>query len=391
MEEVFIYSNPLKVEGRIIAKNHGKSIVDGIVGIEIEVEGKNLPKADNIPASEWKYDKDGSLRGEENAEYIFQGPCSWEHADKRLDILWDAFKKKGAILDDSNRTSVHVHLNCQQFHLNRLASFAALYFAVEEVLTDWCGDHRVGNLFCLRGQDAPAIISTLADYIRSNGSSMCFFDGLHYSAFNIQAIQKFGSVEIRTLRGVSEVGLVKTWLAVLRRLYDMSAEFKDPRDVLGLFSQGGPLNFFYTVLGKELGDELLKTVDYDEEKLTKSLFNGVRLIQPVCYCRDWDLYVPVVPVIDPFGRDEDAEPSSYSLTTAPSPQLSPTAYYDYPVLQPFQVKTVELVYDDWVKVISPTPFSPPPPVPTNTVAGAVEDGDDDFFEPEFDEYTEDDE
>lgn len=43
----------------------------GDVGIEIEVEGKNLPKHFE---KYWRVEADGSLRGEDNAEYVLEKP-----------------------------------------------------------------------------------------------------------------------------------------------------------------------------------------------------------------------------------------------------------------------------------------------------------------------------
>src|SRR5690606_38923194 len=117
--------------------------------------------------------------------------------------------------------SVHVHLNCQNFLINRLASFSALYFVLEEVLTEWCGEYRVGNLFCLRTKDAPAIVENLIDFIKADGG-ISFSNGLHYSGFNISALRKFGSIEIRTMRGTDNKELIQEWINILERLYVLS-------------------------------------------------------------------------------------------------------------------------------------------------------------------------
>src|SRR3546814_8609236 len=89
-------------------------------------------------------------------------------------------------------------LNVQRFHLNRLCSFFSLYFLVEELLTAWCGEHRVGNLFCLRAKDAPAIVSEIKKTLQNE--KIYFHAGMHYAGLNAGAITKFGSVEIQSLR-----------------------------------------------------------------------------------------------------------------------------------------------------------------------------------------------
>ena len=47
----------------------------GLVGIEIEVEGSKLPKETEF--GPWTYHQDGSLRGEDNAEYVLSSPIEF--------------------------------------------------------------------------------------------------------------------------------------------------------------------------------------------------------------------------------------------------------------------------------------------------------------------------
>lgn len=277
-----------------------KQPVKGDVGIEIEVEGKRLPKGEDVPPP-WAFHNDGSLRGEDNAEYVLQSPLPFEAVPEAVDALWAKFREKNSVIDDSNRTSVHIHLNCQDFHLNRLTAFAALYFTVEDILTHWCGEHRVGNLFCLRAKDAPAIISQFRQFIKSDGRTR-LSEHLHYAGLNGNALTKFGSLEIRTLRGVSDPAVILDWIGILERLYKLSGEFKDPRDICALFSAEGPFSFFQSVLG-EKGDKVRQDIGWNYDQIQDSMYEGIRLAQDLCYCRDWDLYEEMKLKADPFGRD----------------------------------------------------------------------------------------
>jgi len=276
----------------------------GDVGIEVEVEASSSLdslKANSSVSPWWNYHHDGSLRGYDNAEFVLAKPILFAQVNEALTSLWSKFDAIKAKLDDSNRTSIHVHLNCQNFHLNRLTAFCALYFCFEEVLTEWCGEHRVGNLFCLRAKDAPAIISQIRRFIRSDGQSE-LRDGLHYSGLNVSALSKFGSIEVRTLRGVRDPVIIENWVAILQRLYQLSAEFPDPRDVCAAFSQGGPLAFFDTMLG-EMGPVVREGISFNDDRIRDSMYEGIRLAQDLCYCRDWDKFKAVEVKADPFGRD----------------------------------------------------------------------------------------
>jgi hypothetical protein len=280
----------------------------GDIGIEIECEGNKFPKADytqysgstvNIPKP-WTYHHDGSLRGADNAEYVLANPVKFSAVAGHLDDLKATLDKFGTVLDESNRTSVHVHLNFQNFHLNRLAAFCSLYFAMEEILTAWCGEHRVGNLFCLRAKDAPAIVTKIRRFIEDDGNRP-LADGLHYSGLNVHALAKYGSVEVRTLRGCQDFNVIKDWVRILQRLYEVSADYPDPRGVISGFSGQGALTWFQTVLG-DCGPIVRQGVPFSDQELTDMLYEGIRMAQDICYCRDWSFYKPVEVKADPFGR-----------------------------------------------------------------------------------------
>lgn len=298
-----------------------KRATEGAVGLEIEVEGKRLPKVEFTATSgRWVYHQDGSLRGEDNAEYVLSKPIAFDKVRPALDELWAVFKAKGSILDESNRTSVHVHLNVQKFYLNRLTSLMALYFIFEEILTEWCGEHRVGNLFCLRAKDAPAIVSQIRRFIRTNMQAP-LREHHHYAGLNTNAIHKFGSLEFRPLRGVSNPEVIMEWVGILERLYTLSETFTDPREICHEYSGLGPMGFFEQVLGSH-ADIVRKGVAMDEEAISRSMYDGIRLAQDLCYVRDWAMFLPINLKVDPFGRDTKTIIRRISTADTP-PQPAP--------------------------------------------------------------------
>lgn len=345
----------------------------GSVGIEVEVEGNKFPKVPGMETTRkalpmegwtyWHYVKDGSLRGADNAEYVLGKPIEFEEVPDAIAELTAKLEEYGSKLDDSNRTSVHVHLNCQDFHMNRLASFCALYFCFEEVLVEWCGDHRVGNLFCLRGKDAPGLITKIKRFIQSDGQTE-LSDGLHYSGLNANALTKFGSLEVRSMRGPTDLLIIVQWVKVLERLYNLSAEFTDPRDIPAQFSAQGPLTFFETILGEE-GITLRQGIDFDDERIRDSMYEGIRLAQDLCYCRDWGNFKPVDMKDDPFGRDMRKVSKAY---------FDQMAAYSAGDLQ--IVNSLQAFASEYAQIApSPAPVEYEEPEPE----------DEDFYEPDFDE------
>lgn len=344
---------------RIVEMLGNKKEVSGDIGLEIEVEGNTFQKI-SVPAP-WGYHKDGSLRGHDNAEYVLKHPIKFEKVEEAVTILWDMFKEHGSKLDESNRTSLHVHMNVQQWHLDRLTCFLALFFTVEEILTRFCGDHRVGNLFCLNAKDAPGIVTACRRFIQLDGG-VDFQDGLHYSGCNVGAIQKFGSIELRHMRGPTKPQLVLDWVRILQRLYELSGTYDDPRKVCFGFSSEGPLAFLKGILGPEY-NTVTEGCGMSQDEIMSSLYEGIRIAQDLCFCRDWSKFKKVTIGKDPFGRqtkkvlesieaNEGEDPylkkvplqsASVKLKTskpAPSPYDAP--YHQYAVSDSLEASTASL-------------------------------------------------
>ena len=317
---VFVKKTSKSTEDLTVANQMGLRTRKGHVGIEVEVESKTpgafakmkLPQV----AEYWGYHMDGSLRGADNGEFVLLKPVDFDEVDKAVDALWDEFKKNKAVLAESVRTSVHVHLNVLSFYQNRLASLLALWFICEEVLSHFCGDHRAGNLFCIRAKDGPAIITEVKNWFENKGEYGMDTEGLHYSALNVSALYKFGSVEVRTMRGLTEPAPLKQWVRILKRLYDESAKYSDPRTIIERFSIQGPVEFFTELFGNE-APAIIAAVQ-NEVNLSGSLFEGMRFAQDIAYSRDWSTFNPVKIASDPFGRK-----TAKKLRIRPTPPAAP--------------------------------------------------------------------
>jgi len=273
-----------KVIGTPVASYYGHRIKTGTVGIEIELEGANFPKEDEELPDEWQYHEDHSLRGEDNAEYVLRLPESFATAEDAVRRLFCVLDDNCVVIDDSPRTSVHVHLNFQKNCVNRIAAFSALFFTVEEILSEWCGDHRAGNLFCLRAKDAPAI-PALAKEIVSNNLGVSISSDYHYAGLNFESLQKFGSLEVRHMRGPKDAQEVIDWLKIVQRIYDMSDVFKsDPREICYKYSYEGPSRFFKDVFGPDLYPVVLAGLseEWNEQKINDSVREGIRIAQDIC-------------------------------------------------------------------------------------------------------------
>lgn len=259
------------------------SPVAGDVGIEIEVEGSNLPSL-NARGSYWRREADGSLRGEESAEYVLRKPLTLEEARKALDYLDAAYTKNGAVVDDTVRAGVHVHVNCQTLTMTQLYNFMTIFYILEDVLVRFCGEFREGNLFCLRARDAESQVHTIRSAAKSKKFRELFHhDNNRYAAMNIKALGDYGSLEFRTMRGTRDLDLIYTWAEILVTLRNVAMEFTSPCEVIEQFSIQGPLEFL-----KAMTDTNFDAVFY--KGCEKDLLDGMRMAQDIAYATDWTVW-----------------------------------------------------------------------------------------------------
>lgn len=273
-----------------MVKEYNKKIVEifgnqkaaGEVGIEVEIEGNNLPHVNIDPF--WAYHEDHSLRGPENAEYVLRHPIERGRVPEALSKLFKALKKAGSkIREDSPNTSVHVHLNMQQLSLKKVYTVACVWYILEQSLMDWCGSDRAGNLFCLRASDAEASLQRLASAVRyGRYNELNDQDGLRYSAINYTALGKFGSLEFRGLGGVYDEDVINQWVTMLLSIKDFAVRYDNPTEVITEFSARGPEEFLRMVL-----PDGLHRIIYNKDT-SKQLRDGMRLIQNVAYCVSWE-------------------------------------------------------------------------------------------------------
>lgn len=250
------------------------------VGVEIEVEGKRLPKTGKY----WRMEKDGSLRGEENIEYVLAKPATLNQLDIALKYLDKCYRDNDAVVDDSVRAGVHVHVNVQQLNIVELYNFMTLYLILEEVLVEYCGETREGNLFCLRACDADYLIYRLVRAVQRRRFRELVDDNLRYASMNVKALGTYGSLEFRAMRGTRDLSVIKTWAEILVGLREAAKQFADPTDIVNGFSEGEVDGFLARVLGDHA--ELFKKGDY-----RLKLMRGVRQAQDVAFCCKWQEFL----------------------------------------------------------------------------------------------------
>lgn len=267
-----------------------RCITKGDVGIEIEVEGKNLPRR----VKGWNSEADGSLRGEENIEYVLSAPGTLDEAQQALNNLDKAYKDNDSVVDDTVRAGVHVHINAQHLTLVELFNFITIYLILEEPLTKFCGEYREGNLFCLRSCDAEYVLFALREAAQSRVFGGLVHDNLRYSSMNVKALGTYGSLEFRAMRGTRDLDLIMDWTKILYGLREAGKTFRVPSDVINSFSEGAYEMFMVRTLGQYA--ELFMTIP-NWEKMVK---DGMRRAQTIAFCTNWEKYFEKE-VVNPFA------------------------------------------------------------------------------------------
>jgi len=224
--------------------------VKGDVGVEIEVEGKGLSLVDDAV---WRTESDGSLRGEfpkTCAEYIFQTPIVVSAVKAAIMSLKESLGPK-AVFEFSYRTSVHVHVNVQKLEYQQLLAMMYTYLLLEEPLTTFAGKKRKGNNFCLRAIDAEGLIDMLNQLFEmgEQGPLMIRNDAVRYSAMNIEALKKYGSLEFRAMEGNIDEERIQTWCSALVMVREYGEALGTPEAVYDRFNALGVDAFMDDVLG----------------------------------------------------------------------------------------------------------------------------------------------
>lgn len=260
----------------------GRALSEGrkdFVGIEIEMEG-SIRVGDSSPTG-WSVKTDGSLRGASAREFVLRTPTSVDKACAKVDSLYNSLKSTGSRIADSMRAGVHVHLNFGENTLRELYTFVAAYYCLEASMSKSFGEDRVGNLFCRRMADASAINENLVRAV-SDRSLVAVNDNFKYSALNLAALSRYGSLESRILQTPTTPEAITRWVKTLVTFKrNVLNNFKDPTEVADAISAGGYDNFAEICLGK-----YAKDFDITEDEVMES----VRLIQYWIYTTDWKTY-----------------------------------------------------------------------------------------------------
>lgn len=288
----------------------------GTIGLELEVEGNNLPQAFDLghlagktTRAMWTTHADGSLRGE-SCEYVFNTPCSSAELADLVNGLFDVYKAKKTKLALSNRCSTHVHINMGGAKINELTSVLALWMTFEEPLIAWHGEERINNHFCLTSSQTNQVANAWRNYLEGLGRPAQ--DGLKYSSLNVLTLWRFGSFEFRVGRGADSPEYVITWASFLDKFCDYARKtFHNPQLIGSGISEQSGAELFRSILRDiemvDFGEEVIANFG-GPDNFNEACIKGFRNAQPFVGMYPWNEWMPLIGkqyIPNPFERETE--------------------------------------------------------------------------------------
>jgi len=275
----------------------GELFVDGrcAMGVEFEIENLDNFSGGRLKTSFVQMIKDGSLRNG-GREFILGArnamgqtlPVNGKDLEDGLLALDNALK---GYEDDgyerpqcTERTSVHLHLDVRDLEWPELQKFVGLYTIFEDVLFRYAGEDRKASAYCKPIGRTSSIRENLGVLLTRDVDALggILEQADKYDGLNLEAVKKFGSIEIRIHRGTTDIREVIEWINVIQSL-KIAAKSGDIslHELPELVSSLGLMNFF----NKVFVDCAVTLDPYADEM---SILQGVRVVQDLIHQKDFD-------------------------------------------------------------------------------------------------------
>lgn len=191
-----------------------------LYGLELEIENCDPEWC----TAGWTATEDNSLR---NNGWEFVGkPMSFSVQYHALQTFFNKNKPK-RIEDDhgmptidsnySDRTSIHVHTNCQNITTEQLTSICLLYQVFEKLLFRYIGNDRDKNIFCVPWHETQ--LSYRIINFLEKGDVLPVRRWQKYTALNLLPLQEKGTIEWRHMHGNADLEFIANWLKLIGRIY----------------------------------------------------------------------------------------------------------------------------------------------------------------------------
>jgi len=256
------------------------SFVDNTqVGVEIELEQvRGLNNVDTDFYNYWRLTEDGSLR-DNGVEFVMTRPFAGKDLETALSIFNQYITNNEEVkVACSERTSVHVHIDVRDLTIEQLIRFFCVYLIFESALFKVAGKERENNIFCTSMQNAEGSAWKIGLLRGGKLDARRMISGMtKYSACNLLAVSKYGSMEFRHHSGTYDTNEISKWINILLQIRKYAVGNDIPvEDILSNISDDGAERVFNEVFGDYAHELYYPEISFD-------MFNGLRLAQDVIY------------------------------------------------------------------------------------------------------------
>ena len=202
-----------------------------LAGMECEIESIRDYASGTLSALGWGVTDDGSLRNH-GKEFI--------SVPLECDNLVTAFKNLhnpkvvaiGSIEDAfSERTSIHVHVNCLDVELEKVKTILMWYALFEPYFFMMTRPERKDNIHCVQLNQ-----TTLPEHYKRNLEYL-IGKWTKYTALNLLPLRELGTIEFRHMHGTNDAVLVESWVKTIKNLWDYGQKVPMTEEVMTYFPE----------------------------------------------------------------------------------------------------------------------------------------------------------
>ncbi len=239
-------------------KNIQLPVIDSsqVLGIEVEVENQSVIEGAEISRI-WTIKDDGSLRNN-GAEWV-SAPMMASYVPAAIHNLFSQLSPDCCF---GPRTSIHVHLNMQDWEEEQIQNLVLWYCVFERIFYRFTGRHRQENIYCV-----PLLDTNLLAHLKSYSISSWVDRWSKYTGLNLIPLTNYGTIEFRHMHGTFKTEKICVWVRILCRLCEFvknhTPEYHQST-LMSLDSNSSELsNIFNEIFKEELS--YLKTVNLGED------------------------------------------------------------------------------------------------------------------------------
>lgn len=224
VREYYGNDSEIKSQGFIAGTELEIEDIHGAPGVsegEMIAVSNYFPQMGDIP---WKFTKDGSLRG-----------AGLEFISAPLDVreLVEGFRGIHTKLVHPNknpfseRTSIHVHVNCLDMEMDIVKNMVMWYALFEPVFFAMVAPNRANNIHCV-----PLDQTHLSTHYKK---PLHFLVEVwsKYTALNLIPLATLGTIEFRHMEGHNDAVKFEWWLKTLENLWSWGKGVRLTREVVG--------------------------------------------------------------------------------------------------------------------------------------------------------------